>query len=93
MKFIDNLKTFFLDSWKKSKFLFICEMVGAILGVTAAMLITLMAPNPPFLLAFIFYNLSAILIWYTSVKNGAPFTALLMIFYLITTTIGIIGLF
>lgn len=92
-QFFNNLLNFFIQSWHESKLLFFIEMFGALTGIIAASLMAFMAPNPPFLLAFILYNVSAILILYISVKKGAPFTALLMVFYLIITTIGIFNLF
>lgn len=88
--FIKSIKEFWIATWLQSKILFLAEMIGTLCGMAAATIMGFQAPDPNLLAVFLLYNVSAILFIYTNYVRQSAWLMILMTFYLITTTIGLV---
>jgi hypothetical protein len=91
--FFTEIWVFWGETWRQSKTLFLAEMIGTLGGVVGAGTLTFMAPNPNLFLSFTAYIISSIALLYACHIRKSSWMMLLMIFYTITTTIGLIKLF
>jgi hypothetical protein len=90
--FVRGIWAFWRETWFSSKRLFFAEAFGTFLGMTAATLMAMQALAPNLLLVFTFYLVSALLLMYSSYKRHSSWMVVLMTFYAITTSIGLVRL-
>jgi len=81
---------FWKETWDTNKPLFIAEMLGTLNGMGAAAMIGWQSPTPDLVTIFILYNLSAFCFLYSNYIRHSAWMMMLMIFYVITNTIGLI---
>lgn len=89
MQIIKDVVSYWGETWQENKFLFFLEFSGTFMGMTAAVLLNLLAPTPPILTIFLLQVVSASFLTYTSYKRRTSFMVILMLFY---TVIGIVGI-
>jgi len=77
------------DTFVSDKLLFFAELFGTVLAMIAAVILTFYAPAPPFALAMTLYIVSAIFMVYAMLKRKSAMTALLMMFYIFTSSVGL----
>jgi len=88
-----EITVFWGETWRESKTLFFAEMIGTISGMIGAGTLTIMAPNPNLLLSFSAYIISSIALLYACHIRKSSWMMLLMMFYTLTTSIGLVKLF
>lgn len=81
---------FWKETWTTDKPLFITEMTGTLCGMTAAAIMGFQSPEPNLLFVFSFYLISSVCFIYSNYVRESAWLLILMIFYLITTAIGLI---
>lgn len=86
---VREIWNFWYKTWWTSKLLFFAEMVGTLAGMSAASIVSLEAPHPNLLLAFILYNVSSLCFIYSNYVRESSWMIVLMIFYLSVTSIGL----
>lgn len=91
-KVADDVLRFWMETWKLNKTLFVAEAIGSLLGMGAAAIMALTAPNPNLLWVFTMYVISAILLMYASYKRRSSWMLVLMTFYAVTTSFGLFKL-
>lgn len=80
---------FWKETWRQSKALFLAEMIGAIGGMIGAGNLCFMAPDPNLLISFTAYIISSISLMYSCYVRKSSWMLILMIFYTVTTAIGL----
>lgn len=80
---------FWKETWRNNKPLFFAEMIGTLTGMVAATMMGVQSPNPDLITIFILYNINAVLFIYATYLRQSAWLLILMIFYLITNTIGL----
>jgi len=91
--FVAGIIAFWQETWRTNKPLFWAEAIGTLCGMTAAFTMSIQSPNPNLLLVFTFYIISAILLMYSNYIRHSGWMVVLMTFYLVVTTYGLIRLF
>jgi hypothetical protein len=87
-----NVVAYWKELWEQNKVLFWVEAIGIILAMAAAILLAKFAVAPPLMAVFALNLISDILLAYSSYCRRSAFLLLLMIFYSLTSTYGIIYL-
>lgn len=90
--FARDLVGFWIQTWRDSPRLFWAEALGTLLGMTAATVMALGAPEPNLWVVFICYEISAVLMMYSSFRRQSSWMFVLMTFYFVVTGIGLIRL-
>jgi hypothetical protein len=90
--FVRGVWAFWKETWRLDKRLFFAEAIGTFLGMGAATMMGFQSPSPNLLWVFSMYLVSAILLVYSSYKRHSSWMVVLMAFYSITTTIGLLKL-
>lgn len=92
-EFAQNIISFWAQTWKESKVLFLAEMVGTLGGMIGAGVLCFMAPNPNLLVSFSAYLISAFALLYSCYVRQSSWMMILMAYYAVITSIGLIRLF
>lgn len=80
---------FWKDTWQQSKVLFLAEMIGTVGGMIGAGNLCFMAPDPNLFISFPAYLISSIALLYSCYVRKSSWMMVLMIFYTVTTAIGL----
>ena len=91
-RIIDDVLRFWMETWQVNKTLFFAEALGSLLGMGAAAIMAITAPNPNLLWVFTMYVISAIMLMYASYKRRSSWMLVLMTFYAVTTSFGLFRL-
>ena len=81
-----------VDTWHADRRLFWIEFFGTVLGMLAAIILNFLAANPPMAIVLILYVISAALLTYSSHLRKSPFMFVLMLFYAVTSSMGLFKL-
>lgn len=81
-----------VETWYNNRQLFWVELIGTVIGMSCALVIDFLAVHPPMLIILAGYCISAVLLAYASNVRQSPFMFLLMAFYAIAATIGLLSL-
>ena len=82
-----------VDTWKTNRKLFWLEFTGTLVGIISALIIDILAKNPPMLIVMWGYFISAVLLAKASHIRRSPFILLLMSFYAFSSTYGLYVLY
>ena len=78
------------ETWEKSPLLLLTEILGTLMGITAGLAISIFTVSTPFLITFILYFLSSILLGFTAYKQR---NSRLLVLNSVYTVINIIGIY
>lgn len=84
-----QIVAFWTETWRNNKKLFIAEMVGTLTGMVAAAVLALQSPTPDLVTVFILYSVSAGCFIYSNYVRRSAWMITLMVFYMITNTVGL----
>lgn len=85
-QFVKELK----DSWKQSPLILSSEILGTLMGITAALLISVFTVNTPFLVAYTCFLIASLLLSLTAYKQK---NSRLLVLNSVYTVINIIGVY
>lgn len=91
MRVFADIIEFWKETWHDDKVLFFAEMIGTILALSAAMILSL-ASGQYLLTIFIFYTIANLCMIYASYKRKSSWILLMSAGFLIINAIGIINL-
>lgn len=91
--FVAGIIALWQETWRTNKPLFWAEALGTLFGMGAALVMAIMSPVPNLFIVFTCYIISAILLMYSNYVRHSSWMVVLMTFYLVTTTFGMIKLF
>jgi len=92
MKFLQNMLVFWKDTWQESKVLFLAEMAGTFLALFSAFLLGF-SSGEYLALVFMLYNLSNVLLIYTSYIRGNAWMIFMMSSFLLLNIYGLMNLY
>lgn len=91
MNLFKDVVRFWVDTWNTNRLLFWVEALSTIQGMTACALLNFTTENPNMALILFLYVTSAVGLAWGSYTRKASFVLVLMSFYAITSSIGLIN--
>lgn len=91
-EFFCSILAFWSETWRQDRPLFYAEAGGTLCGMLAATTMAIGTPEPNLWLVFGFYEISAVLMMYSTYQRRSSWMFVLMLFYFVVTGIGIVKL-
>lgn len=91
MNILKDVINFWIETWNTNKLLFWVEALSTLQGMTACALLNFTAENPNMALILLLYVTSAVGLAWGSYIRKASFVLVLMSFYAVTSSIGLIN--
>lgn len=91
-QFVFSIVAFWQETWRQNRLLFWAEAGGTVCGMAAATFMALGAPDPNLWVVFGLYEVSAVLMMYSTYQRHSSWMFVLMLFYFVVTGIGLIRL-
>ena len=89
---INNLSTFFKESYTSDPLAFYCELIGSVAAIIASALLAILALNPPLLVIYPFYLASSLFHIVAAVRRNAAWIAILSVYFTFINLYGIANL-
>lgn len=93
MQFIRNVIEYWKHDWIHRRRLFWAELVGVVANIGASLTMALTTPNCPLLPLYVIWFVGSVLLTWTSIQRHNSFMLMLMGFYMLINTIGLIKTF
>lgn len=89
---IQDIKTFFQESYSSDSRAFYAELLGTITAVIASGWLSFTADNPPLIWIYPFYLASSLFTAYAGIRRKAAWLALLSVYFTFINIYGILNL-
>lgn len=92
VEFIKEINSFWAAAWIESKWMFVTDLTGLLLGVSAAIIMSITVVDPNMMLVLGMFTASSLALFITSYVRKLPMMVTLMATYMVIDIVGIINL-